>query len=128
MAKAAADTNGAQKMVPADCVSVLLMALNNTSISKAQYNMMSALDGTRTASSFEHQFRSITAKAKELKQLQDDGKSFEPVKPGVKRGTYRYRSLFATCATNFRRRYLEPDYAQGHDDAQEAQGRRQEQQ
>lgn len=126
MAKAAADTNGAQKMVPADCVSVLLMTLNNTSISKAQYNMMSALDGTRTASSFEHQFRSITVKAKELKQRQDDGESFEPVKPGVKRGTCL--SSFATFATNFCRRHLEPGHAQDHDHAQEAQGRRQEQQ
>jgi hypothetical protein len=42
MAKAPTD-NGAQKMVPADCVSVLLMALSTTSISKAQYEMMSAL-------------------------------------------------------------------------------------
>lgn len=33
MAKAAAETNGAQKMIPADCVSVLLMSLGLTSIS-----------------------------------------------------------------------------------------------
>jgi hypothetical protein len=49
MGKAAADTGATgQKMIPADCVSVLLMALGNTSITKAQYDMMSALDGSRT--------------------------------------------------------------------------------
>jgi hypothetical protein len=85
MAKAPTN-NGAQKMVPADCVSVLLMALGTTSISKAQYEMMSALDGTRTASSFEHQFRTITARAKELKARADQGEKFEPVAPASKRG------------------------------------------
>ena len=83
MAKAAATD---AKMVSADCVSILLMSLGSTTITKAQYNMMSALDGTRTASSFEHQFRSITAKTKELKARADDGETFEPVPPGPKRG------------------------------------------
>jgi hypothetical protein len=85
MAKAVAETNGGQKTVPADCVSVLLMALDKTTITRAQYEMMSALDGNRTASSFEHQFRSITAKAKELKSRADNGESFEPVRPANKR-------------------------------------------
>jgi hypothetical protein len=76
------------KMVPADCVSVLLMAIGSTSISKAQYDMMSALDGTRTASSFEHQFRSIIQKAKELKQRADNGETFAAVAPSKKRGMY----------------------------------------
>jgi len=78
-------TDGGQKMVPADCVSVLLMALGNTSISKQQLDIMSALDGTRTASSFEHQFRSIVAKAKELKARVEKGEVFEPVPPGSQR-------------------------------------------
>ena len=86
MAKATESGTGAQKMVPADCISVLLMATGNTTITKAQYEMMSALDGTRTASSFEHQFRTITARAKELKRRADDGEVFEPVAPGPKRG------------------------------------------
>ncbi|KAF2831672.1 hypothetical protein CC86DRAFT_402182 [Ophiobolus disseminans] len=87
MAKATAtEGNGAQKTVLADCVSVLLMALGATSITKAQYEMMSALDGSRTASSFEHQFRSITARAKELKARIDDGETFQPVAPAIKRG------------------------------------------
>ncbi|KAF2626831.1 hypothetical protein BU25DRAFT_342913 [Macroventuria anomochaeta] len=74
-------------MIPADCVSILLMALGCTSIFKEQLNMMSALDGTRTASSFKHQFRSIFAKAKELKKRVDEGENFTPVQPGQKRGT-----------------------------------------
>ncbi|KAH5401912.1 hypothetical protein HBI47_192460 [Parastagonospora nodorum] len=85
MAKAAADSNAGQKTIPADCVSVLLMALDKTTITKAQYELMSALDGNRTASSFEHQFRSITAKAKELKSRVDNGEKFEAVAPANKR-------------------------------------------
>jgi hypothetical protein len=81
-----AATENGQKVVPADCVSVLLMAIGSTTISKAQYEMMSALDGTRTASSFEHQFRTITAKAKELKARAEQGEAFQPVAPSNKRG------------------------------------------
>lgn len=85
MGKAVPEATGGQKVVPADCVSVLLMAVGSTIISKSQYDMMSALDGTRTASSFEHQFRSITAKAKDLKARVDNGERFEPVCPANKR-------------------------------------------
>lgn len=83
-----AATLDGQKVVPADCVSVLLMALGSTTITKAQYEMMSALDGTRTASSFEHQFRTITAKAKELKARAEKGETFQAVTPVNKRGEY----------------------------------------
>ncbi|KAF1959202.1 hypothetical protein CC80DRAFT_545579 [Byssothecium circinans] len=86
MAKNTDNATVGAKVVPADCVSVLLMAIGSTSISKAQYDMMSALDGTRTASSFEHQFRSITAKAKDLKTRVDSGETFVPVAPSKKRG------------------------------------------
>ncbi|KAH6638167.1 hypothetical protein C7974DRAFT_411610 [Boeremia exigua] len=85
MAKAADSTAGGQKMVSADCVAVLLMAMGRTSISKEQLDMMSALDGTRSSSSFEHQFRSIIAKAKELKKRVEGGETFAPV-TGLKRG------------------------------------------
>lgn len=73
-------------MISTDVVAVLLMATNNTTISKVQLDMMSALDGTRTASSFEHQFRDITAKAKEMKACVEKGENFEPVRPARKRG------------------------------------------
>ncbi|KAF3051986.1 hypothetical protein E8E11_010494 [Didymella keratinophila] len=75
------------KMISADVVSVLLMALGNTTITKDQLNMMSAIDGTRTASSFEHQFRSIVAKAKELKKRVDDGETFTAVTAQKRGGT-----------------------------------------
>jgi hypothetical protein len=75
-------------MISADCVAVLLMALGNTSITRSQLEMMSALDGTRTADSFQHQFRSIIAKAKELKKRVEDGEYFEPVVPPSRRSRY----------------------------------------
>jgi hypothetical protein len=84
MSKAAAG----QKTFSADCVAVLLMALGSTSISKKQLEMMSALDGTRTVDSFQHQFRPIIAKAKQLKQRVDDGEHFEPVIPSARRGRF----------------------------------------
>ncbi|UPX11597.1 uncharacterized protein EKO05_0002194 [Ascochyta rabiei] len=86
MGKATDSPAGGQKTIPADCVSVLLMALGCTGITKAQLEMMSALDGTRTANSFEHQFRSIMSKARELKKRVEDGEKFTPVQPGTKRG------------------------------------------
>ncbi|KAJ4400547.1 hypothetical protein N0V91_008589 [Didymella pomorum] len=75
------------KMISADVVSVLLMALGNTTITKDQLNMMSAIDGTRTASSYEHQLRSIVAKAKELKKRVDDGETFAAVAAPKRGGT-----------------------------------------
>lgn len=81
-----------QKMIPADVVSVLLMALGNTTITKEQLSMMSAIDGTRTASSFEHQFRSIIAKAKELKKRVEDGETFTAV-PAQKRGVQLFAAF-----------------------------------
>jgi hypothetical protein len=94
MARTTTDTS-AGKSITADCVSVLLMALGNTSISKAQYDMMSAIDGNRTSSSFEHQFRSITQKAKELKARVEGGEKFVAVAPG--QGGKGKRSKFMSC-------------------------------
>ncbi|KNG44569.1 hypothetical protein DDE82_007662 [Stemphylium lycopersici] len=99
VSKAAAD-NG-QKMVAADCVSVLLVALGNTSISKQQLEMMSALDGSRTVCSFEHQFRSIIAKAKELKARFDSVEAFQAVPRSSKRGP-------STPASNGKKRKTPP--------------------
>ncbi|KAL6703732.1 hypothetical protein ACN47E_009113 [Coniothyrium glycines] len=88
MAKAnATDSPGqSQKMISTDVVAVLLMAMDKTTVSKTQFEMMSALDGTRTASGFEHMFRPITAKAKELKKRKEQGEEFIAVAPGHKRG------------------------------------------
>lgn len=102
MAKSADNNSaaGSSKLIPADCVSVLLMAIGNTSISKAQYDMMSALDGQRTASSFEHQFRSITQKAKELKARVEKGEKFIAVQPPKKRGKFSPRHVSGVFVAN----------------------------
>lgn len=86
MAKESADTNGNQQMFSADIVAAVLMASGTTSLSKQQYEIMSAIDGTRTASSFQHAFRAVLHKAKELKTLVDNGEVFTPVAPTNKRG------------------------------------------
>lgn len=86
----AAGSKGGQKAFTTETVAVLLLAVkggNGTpSISKQQYEMMSALDGTRTADSFQHQLRAVTAKARELQARLDDGEKFEAVKATKKRG------------------------------------------
>ncbi|OCL06855.1 hypothetical protein AOQ84DRAFT_249556, partial [Glonium stellatum] len=85
----AAGSKGGQKAFTTETVAVLLLAVkggNGTpSISKQQYEMMSALDGTRTADSFQHQLRAVTAKARELQARLDDGEKFEAVKATKKR-------------------------------------------
>jgi tryptophanase len=85
MAKAA-DNNDPAKMYSADVVAAVLTASGTTSLSMKQYELMSAMDGTRTASSFQHAFRAVLAKAKDLKTRVDNGEVFEPVQPTMKRG------------------------------------------
>ncbi|KAF1842696.1 uncharacterized protein K460DRAFT_340032 [Cucurbitaria berberidis CBS 394.84] len=85
MAKAAADSAKGVKMFSADTVAAVLMSTGTTSLSMKNYELMSSLDGTKTASGFQHDFRSVLAKAKELKSRVDDGEPFEPVQPAKKR-------------------------------------------
>jgi hypothetical protein len=73
-------------MFSADVVAVVLMASGTISLTMKQYEMMSALDGTRTTSSFQHAFRAVLAKSKELKGRVENGEVFEPVLPAIKRG------------------------------------------
>ncbi|KAF2277537.1 uncharacterized protein EI97DRAFT_296884 [Westerdykella ornata] len=77
--------NGGSKMLSTEVVAILLAANGISSISMNQYDAMSALDGTRTASSFQHQFRAILRRAKELKARLDGGEKFVPVTPSKKR-------------------------------------------
>jgi hypothetical protein len=87
MGKAAVDTNqDPTKMFSADVVAAVLLASGTTSLTMKQYEMMSALDGTRTASSFEHAFRTVLAKSKDLKARVEAGEAFKPVQPAIKRG------------------------------------------
>lgn len=86
-----ANTNSsskAGKVFSADTVAAVLMATGTVSLGMKHYEVMSALDGVKSASAFQHDFRSVLAKAKELKARSDEGEIFEPVKPGTKRGTY----------------------------------------
>lgn len=52
------------------------------------YELMSALDGNKTASAFQHDFRSVLQKAKDLRARIDGGEEFVPVKAGTKRSKY----------------------------------------
>jgi hypothetical protein len=76
------------KTFSADVVAAVLFSTGTTTISKKSLEIMSALDGTKTASGFEHDFRSVIAKAKELKARVESGEEFEPVQPIKKRGMF----------------------------------------
>jgi hypothetical protein len=85
--KAATD-NKSIKTYSADVVAALLVATGTTSLSMKNYELMSALDGVKTASAFQHDFRAIISKAKELKTRIDNGEEFEIVQPTAKRGKF----------------------------------------
>ncbi|KAF2836408.1 hypothetical protein M501DRAFT_939413 [Patellaria atrata CBS 101060] len=68
-----------------DVVAALYMVAKEGSGLKGLYETLSAVDGTRTASSFEHQFRPIIKRANELAKEKAEGKVFEGVKPPNKR-------------------------------------------
>jgi len=78
----------ADKTYSADVVAAVLVATGTTSLSMKHYELMSSLDGVKTASAFQHDFRPILAKAKELKALVGNGEAFKPVASSTKRGTY----------------------------------------
>ena len=59
--------------------------LKNGTIGGAQYDMMSALDGERTASAFQHEFRAVLKRAKELKDSMDKDGVPAPVTPKATR-------------------------------------------
>lgn len=74
------------KTYSADVVAAVLMATGTTSLSMKHYELMSSLDGVKTASAFQHDFRTVLAKSKELKARVDSGEVFQPVAPTTKRG------------------------------------------
>ncbi|KAG9201602.1 hypothetical protein G6514_005609 [Epicoccum nigrum] len=77
--------NKSIKAYSADAVAALLVATGTTSLSMKNYELMSALDGVKTATAFQHDFRAIIFKAKELKTRIDNGEEFETVQPTAKR-------------------------------------------
>lgn len=98
MAKSNADSESAAKVgktFSSDVVAALLYTTGTTSLSRKQYDLMSSLDGTKTANGFQHDFRSILAKAKELKARIESGEAFEPVQPAQKRSEYSAASFLS---------------------------------
>ena len=80
MANAKASTT--EKAFSFETVAVLCcIILKNGTIGGAQYDMMSALDGKRTASAFQHEFRAVLKRAKELKDSMDKEGLPAPVAP-----------------------------------------------
>ncbi|USP76913.1 hypothetical protein yc1106_04187 [Curvularia clavata] len=82
--KAAADKG--EKMFSADVVAAVLYCTGTTSLSMKNYEMMSSLDGKKSAYGFQHDFRLVLAKAKELKARVEGGEDFKPV-PSSRRDT-----------------------------------------
>ncbi|KAF4552321.1 Hypothetical protein D9617_10g073020 [Elsinoe fawcettii] len=58
------------------CASILA---SGGSIGGKSYDMMSALDGKRTANSFQHQFRNVLKRARELKEQMDSEEGIKGV-------------------------------------------------
>ena len=70
-------------------VAQIFAAMDITNITSAQLARLSAINGTRTVSSFEHQFRPVFRQVKEIKAGIENGEiSLEPVQAGTKRGMY----------------------------------------
>ncbi|PNS18554.1 hypothetical protein CAC42_5093 [Sphaceloma murrayae] len=69
-----------------ETVAVLVCAIlmQGGTISTKSYELMSALDGTRTANSFQHGFRAVLRRARELKEEQDKGTELKAVVPKPK--------------------------------------------
>jgi len=81
MAKAKSSTT-MEKSFSFETVAVLCcIILKNGTIGGAQYDVMSALDGKRTASAFQHEFRAVLKRARELKESLDEEGVPPPVTP-----------------------------------------------
>ena len=99
--KAAAEAN---KTFSAE-VLALILAASGTTIGGKDYHIMAKLDETKTASGWEHTFRPIKARAKELKAKIDAGEFGDvagtPKKSPAKRGEFRCSTLGGTVTDIF---------------------------
>lgn len=78
-----------------DEVAVLLAFIaEKPSIPSKAYAAMSALDGNRTESSYQHTFRAVLARARELRADLDAGRDFSPVEVQQKRKKRKHDFLF----------------------------------
>lgn len=83
-----------------DTVACLVAAMTESGmvLGNRHYDHMAKLDGKRTASSFEHQFRKIKARAKELGGGNGDAKATATASPTTKAATPRKKSAGAQKA------------------------------
>ena len=76
MGAPAAEQKGNEKPFTFDTVAVLCSVIltNGGKIGIGAYDQMSALDGKRTANSFQHEFRAVLKRARELSESSKDTK------------------------------------------------------
>jgi hypothetical protein len=70
--KAAAKPADATKMFSAEVVATIL-AISGVTIGNKHYNIMAKLDETKTASGWDHHFRSVKGRAKEISEMIANG-------------------------------------------------------
>lgn len=88
----------------AETVAVLCCAiLDSNKTLGSYYQLMSAIDGTRTASSYEHKFRPVLKRAREIKAEKDKGAKLQPVPPQPKKTTPRSALKKTTVSTGSKR-------------------------
>jgi len=77
-----------QKNFSFETVAVLCAVLqsNGGTIGTAYYDLMSACDGKRTACSFQHEFRAVLKRAREIKDKMGEAGALKPVAPMPKGG------------------------------------------
>ncbi|KAK4957109.1 hypothetical protein LTR10_005067 [Elasticomyces elasticus] len=75
-----------QKPMPFEAVAVLVAAIEKDGfkLGMKHFQLMAELDGTRTKSSFEHEFRTIKARAREINGMAGNG---TPAPTSVKKPT-----------------------------------------
>ncbi|GAB7342521.1 hypothetical protein MBLNU457_g0708t1 [Dothideomycetes sp. NU457] len=75
-----------EKSFSLEIVAVLCAAIqaNGGTIGNKHYELMSAIDGKRTASAFQHQFRDVLKRAREIKDMLGTT-TIKPVTPAPKR-------------------------------------------
>jgi 3-oxoacyl-ACP reductase-like protein len=87
-----------------DEVACMIAALNTAGVilGAKHYGLMAKLDGTRTTSSFEHKFRAVKARGKELAAELSDGTAVQATpksktKTATSTGKKRGSTLHALC-------------------------------
>lgn len=80
-----------------------ILAASNTIIGGKHYEVMAKLDSSKTASSWEHTFRPIKARAKEITTMMEKGELGGTATPAKKSATEKAAKTPATSAKRGRR-------------------------